>query len=277
MKRNCSNLLLMCVFFAGLVIDAAAQNNEYTNFAGQDNEYLTITPPVSYAGRTTLRNAMTEVLSWDEDRFYDVEGTRYLIYANVTQAVRRMSDKTRSAMSLWKSISNTESQLDASVDEVEVVYGEATLWMPIGRAIKSRLLSETQPGSGVYLLIRTIGRKDDTPIFFIEYYRTVEKRGLDRVLRDAVECATTLKDFTESLDIIEEIGTRWSHTADWTEEKHTAALSYIRGLASYDIGEYEIARKYLHTAERYIHSHPDDELSEVMTAGVKAIGREGRK
>jgi hypothetical protein len=126
-------------------------------------------------------------------------------------------------------------------------------------------------------MIRSIGKRGSTPILFIEYYGTLEKMGCERVFRDAVDCATKLKDFAESEDIIEEIGRHWSHTGDWNEEKHTVALSYIRGLASWDSGDHERAEKYLEAAERYINSRPDDVLSSAMVAGLETMGRTARK
>ncbi|MCZ7557905.1 MAG: hypothetical protein M5R41_16015 [Bacteroidia bacterium] len=265
MKKTCVNLLLVLVLLSGLVFDVVAQGDEFVNYKR------------AFATRTTLKQSIAQLKSRDGERFHDVERANSLVFAKITQAVRPLSDETRAALSLTKSIYGMENLLDVSRNEVEVAYGDATLWMAVLRIKKPMMLRETQPDRGVYLMLRPIGRRGDTPIFVIEFYCTIENVGLQRVLQDAVECATKLNDFTESEDIIEEIGRHWSHTGDWNEEKHTVALSYIRGLACWDMGDHERAEKYLEAAERYINSRPDDVLSSAMTVGLETMGRTARK
>ncbi len=265
MKKKCVNLLVVLVLLSGLCFDVVAQSDEFVNYKR------------AFARRTTLKQSLARLRSWDEERFHDVERENLLVYAKITQAVRPLSEETRAALSLMKGIYGMENMLDVSRNEVEVAYDDATLWMAVLRIKKTMMLKETQPDRGVYLMLRPIGRRGDTPIFVIEFYCTIESVGLQRVLQDAVECATKLKDFTESEDIITEIGRHWSHTGDWNEEKHTVALSYIRGLAYLDIGDHERAEKYLEAAERYINSRPDDALSSTMAAGLETIGRVERK
>jgi len=261
MKKTCINLLVVGVLQSGTGMEAAAQENTYSFHR------------LEYEGRTTLKMAVAGLASREEDRFYDIEGTRSTVFARITHAVRPMSDETRAALSLWKSITDEERKLDVSRDEVEVVYGKETLWMPVSRLEKIDLFRETQAGNGAYLMIRVLGRRGNAPILFIEYFTSMEEMGIERVFRDAVNCATKLKDFQESVDIIEEIGKRWSETAQWNGEKHSMALSYIRGLSYWHAGDYTLAEQYLEPAEQYIKSRPDDELSSVMIEGFREIGR----
>lgn len=236
----------------------------------QDTEYITISLKPE---RATLNEMIGVLQSGEEESRIDMVADMRIVFATVSKRAREMTDRTRSVLSLWINMSGGERILDYSRDEVEVKSGETSIWMPIDRQAKNRLVSDLRAGQGAYLLVRPVGVRDGHAVIFIDYVLPVGRRKKDRVLQDAIECTEILNDPTESLAIIEEMENEWSGTDWWREEENSAGIAYVQGLAHWKLGERDRAEAFLGKVERYVNSHADDDSASRMREGLRSLGR----
>jgi hypothetical protein len=236
----------------------------------QEVEYTTISLK---SERATLNEMIGVLRSGGEESRIDMVADRCIIFVKVSKRAREMTDRTRSALSLWINMSGGERILDYSRDEVEVKSGETSIWMPIDREAKNRIVSDLRAGQGAYLLVRPVGVQDGHAVIYIDYLLPVARRTKDHVLQDAIECMETLSDPIESLEIIVEMENEWSGTDWWREEENSAAIAYVRGLAHWKLGERDRAEAFLGRVEQYVKSHANDDSASRMREGLRNIGR----
>ncbi|MBR9978506.1 MAG: hypothetical protein KFH87_10495 [Bacteroidetes bacterium] len=259
--KNIAGLILVCVILLSGNSSVTAQDTEYV--------YISLTTE-----RTTLKEILDAGRSGEDKSRYSIFGDWHSVFVKITKNERRMTEKTRSALSLWISMDEDRRNLDYSRYEVEVRSGDITMWMAINRVVRNTLFNETEAAEGVYLHLRIVGYEEDQVIMYIDSYSTMDSMGKERVLQDALETAISFNDPTESLAIIEEIR-NGSQRMKWElEETDLYVINYVAGVSYWKLGEHERAEEHLGIAERYMHSHPEHELSLRMKEGLIKIGKD---
>jgi hypothetical protein len=215
--------------------------------------------------RISLGQAVREMLDMDADYSYAMQDYAFVVFARITHRARALSDLSRATISMWTRAARNGERLSFSQNEVEVACGGQKYWFPMYKQYIGDILNTTRMGEGLYLYVWALGARENTPVFFIVNYGTINEWGShDEVLEDAVEVATTLRAPEEALAIVTEMETQWSGEEWWREADTKLAVRYVKGIAHMGLGHKTEAEPFLQEVREYIAQNPTDDFTQTM-------------